>query len=243
MDFLLGWMLNMPLWLAILIFTLIMTFAINLVHKFTTNQTEMRSVRGRLKKLQAEMKKQRDNPKKLQKLNAEAMQLNGTYMKMSMRPLLFTFIPLIILFGWMNAHLALAPLAAGEDVTLTAIMDLPAVVTIDVPDELTIQGNNTKETIEKQVSWSVSGNSSGAYDVTLRTDNGDEAVVPFIVNEIPKSRASKLDKPFKSATVGYVKSKPFGDFQLFGYTPGWLFTYMLFSFAFNFVVRKLLNIA
>ena len=44
----------------------------------------------------------KDNPEKMTQVNKQLMEKNLTYMKHSMKPMLFTFIPIIVIFGWMR---------------------------------------------------------------------------------------------------------------------------------------------
>jgi uncharacterized membrane protein (DUF106 family) len=53
-------------------------------------------------------------------LQKEMMELNMEMMKQSFKSMLYTFIPLIILFTWMSANIAYEPINPGEEFTVTA---------------------------------------------------------------------------------------------------------------------------
>ena len=54
------------------------------------------------KSLQKDMRALKDNPSKLMELNKLAMQKNMEYMRHSMKPTLYTLLPLLLIFGWLR---------------------------------------------------------------------------------------------------------------------------------------------
>ena len=102
-----------PFW-AIFIISLILTLLVTVIYKYATNQKRMKQLKDELKKLQKDMKSLKDNPKKMMKKQKELMSKNMEYMKHSFRATIFTIIPVIIVFGWLNANLAYDPLIADE---------------------------------------------------------------------------------------------------------------------------------
>jgi len=88
---------------AVILVSVLLTLMINLFYKFFTDQHLMKALKKELKELQKEMKTLRDNPEKFMKIQKKAMAKNLEYMKLSMKPTLITFIPLIIVFGWLRA--------------------------------------------------------------------------------------------------------------------------------------------
>lgn len=111
LDPVLGWILYLDPALGILIISLLVSVIINLSIKFLTNQSLMRELKDEMKELQKQMKSLKNNPNKLSKANSRFMETNMKYMSHSMRPTLFTFLPIIVVFGWLNSHIAYYPLA------------------------------------------------------------------------------------------------------------------------------------
>jgi uncharacterized membrane protein (DUF106 family) len=62
----------------------------------------MHEIKAKQKALQEEMKKHKDNPTKLMELQKEMFSHMGATMKHSMKPMLITFIPLMLLFPVMR---------------------------------------------------------------------------------------------------------------------------------------------
>ncbi len=87
---------------GIILISLILTILINLFYKLFTDQELMKSLKKELKELQAEMKELKDHPSEFLRVQKKAMEKNLAYMKHSMKPTLITFLPLIIIFGWLR---------------------------------------------------------------------------------------------------------------------------------------------
>jgi len=98
---------------GVVIISLLLTLMINIFYKLFTDQELMKNLKKELKDLQKEMKTLKDNPDKFMKKQKEAMSKNLEYMKHSMKPTLITFVPLILIFGWLRERFA----DAGDIIT------------------------------------------------------------------------------------------------------------------------------
>jgi uncharacterized membrane protein (DUF106 family) len=93
---LLNWNLTWGMIIIILIIALFMT----LVQKYATDQKTLKELKEEQKELQKEMKKFKDHPEKMMELQKKQFEFIPKMMKMSMRPLIYTGIPLILFFRW-----------------------------------------------------------------------------------------------------------------------------------------------
>jgi uncharacterized membrane protein (DUF106 family) len=87
--------------LGLIISSIVVTFISTIAHKYLTDQTHLKNQKSRQKELQKELKGCKD-PKKLGELNSELLKITGTMFRSSMKPLLFTFIPFILIFLWLR---------------------------------------------------------------------------------------------------------------------------------------------
>lgn len=99
-----GPVMNLPDPLNLLIISFILTGIITLAYKYLTDQTKMKELKTEMKDMQKKMKEMKDQPGKMMEMQKEAMKRNMEYMKHSMKPTLFTFIPIIIIFGWLRNY-------------------------------------------------------------------------------------------------------------------------------------------
>ena len=101
LDPTIGSLLTWNLGIGMLIVMLILSFAMTIIQKYTTNQEELKSIRKQQKEIQKEMKKlQKENPKKAMALQKESMPLMGKQMKLGMRSIVYTGIPIVLLYRW-----------------------------------------------------------------------------------------------------------------------------------------------
>jgi uncharacterized membrane protein (DUF106 family) len=240
----LGPLLGLPPFWTILIITLFITLLVTVVYKYTTNQKEMKQIKDDLKKYQKEMKEQKD-PTKMMAIQKQALDLNMKYMMSSFKSTLYTFIPIIIIFAWLNTHIAYYPLLPNQEFNVTAQFAEGAAgnITLSSMPELKIN-TPTQEIADKKAEWKVSGD-PGEYKLTIdyNSEKHDANIViteqrKYVLPETPVKN-SKL----KMIVIGNKKVQPFGDsFNLFGWYPGWLATYIILSIALSSLFRKLMKV-
>src|SRR3989338_1531895 len=107
-------LLNRSPLFVILFFVFIISFVIVFVYKYATNQEEMGRLKGQQKEFQKKLKELRDKPEEMMKVQKEAMKVNMDYMKHSFKATLITLLPILLIFGWMTAHLAFEQIYPGE---------------------------------------------------------------------------------------------------------------------------------
>ncbi len=90
-----------PRW-ALVVISLVITALSTLAYKVLTNQSEMKVLKEEMNNLRKKMKESKDNPDKMSAINQQMMERNLKYMRHSMRPMLFTFIPIILIFSWLK---------------------------------------------------------------------------------------------------------------------------------------------
>ena len=123
----------------------------------------MKQLRDEMKSYQKQMKELRNNPQKMMEVQKLAMQSNMKYMMHSMRSTLVTFIPIILIFGWMNAHFAYEPIHANQEfnVSLNFLDNSVGEVTLSSPEDIAINGDALKKIENNQVSYNLASKKEG----------------------------------------------------------------------------------
>ncbi|MCG2718483.1 MAG: EMC3/TMCO1 family protein [Nanoarchaeota archaeon] len=103
-NFVLGPIMNLPNPLNLFGISFILTGAITFAYKYLTDQNKMKELKTEMKDMQKKMKEHKDQPDKVMSMQKAAMKKNMEYMKHSMKPTLFTFVPIIIVFSWLRGH-------------------------------------------------------------------------------------------------------------------------------------------
>jgi len=241
----LGLALQLPSFWAILVISAFITILVTVVYKYTTNQREMKQIKGDLKKYQKEMRETKDT-KKLMEIQKKALDLNMTYMKSSFKSTLYTFIPIIIIFAWLNMHIAFEPILPNTEFTVMAQFGEGAKgnITLSATPELQMINGATQEINNSIAIWKLKGD-AGEYKLTVDYNTEEYTHIVLITSEKTYSIPQKLikDSKLKTITNGNKAIQPFGaNFNIFGWHPGWLATYILLSIGLSAGFRKLLDV-
>ncbi len=230
-----------PLW-AILIISFAVSLLITVVYKFVTDQNLMKQLKDEMKALQKEMKELKNEPQKAMEVQKKAMDRNFKYMGHSLKPTLITFIPIIIIFGWLNGHMGYHPIMPGQEFTtiLTTQEGITATITLDAPG-MAVLSDNPKELLDGKARWTLKADEPGEYtilyevsgktytkEVIIKKENGYAPPVTKIKDTLVKEIEVEHEKLIVM--------------DLFGWKLGWLGMYIIFSLIFSIALRKVLNV-
>ena len=112
-------LLKMNSLLAIGIISFLIAIVITVIYKYVTDQDLMKRLKTEMKEFQKQTKELKAHPEKAMAVQKKAMETNMKYMMHSMKPTLFTMLPIILIFGWLNAHMAYHPLLPCREFTAT----------------------------------------------------------------------------------------------------------------------------
>ena len=170
--------------LGILLVSLVLSFIVVLVYKYFTNQVEMKRLKEQQKEYQQKFKELKDKPDEVMKLQKEAMGKNFEYMKHSLKATLITMLPIILVFGWMNAHLAYEPIYPGEIYSLTAQFKEgvagDAELLIDEGSELVSPA--AVQPVNSAVTWKLKS-AEGERTLTVKAGNAEKSKEVLISRE------------------------------------------------------------
>ena len=80
----------------------LITLAMTLVTKYFTDQNKMKELKKIQKACQIKLKDNKGNLEEQKKIQKEMMACSMELMKHSFKPIIFTFIPLILIFWWVR---------------------------------------------------------------------------------------------------------------------------------------------
>jgi uncharacterized membrane protein (DUF106 family) len=242
LDPVLSPLLKLPPLLAIFIISAFISALITFIYKFTTDQELMKSLKEKMKEHQKQMKEERNNPQKVMEIQKKSMEHNMKYMMQSMKSTLFTILPIIIIFGWLNMHMAYYPLMPGEEFSVSAIFrnGVNGNVGLEVPSEIELLNDARQNISDNMATWNLKG-PEGEYIIDIKY--GDETFLKEIKitdeREYEPVEKKVNDDKLKSITVGNEKIV---YINLFGWRIGWLGSYIIFSLVLSTLLRKFLKI-
>jgi uncharacterized membrane protein (DUF106 family) len=242
----------LPYFWIIFIISLLATFLTTIIYKYTTDQKMLKQVKKDMKDMKDQLKKYKNDQKKMMKIQKEMLDKNMIMMKQSFKSMLYTFIPLILVFAWLAATIAYQPILPNSNVTITAVIsnsypgDMNSVNISSMP-QATITRNlgyapaNDKN---KEIQWVMHVGDSGTYTVMVESQTFKQS------KEILVTTGKKFSNPIsiykesqlKEIIVGNEKVRPLQGIpvlQIFG----WLGTYIILSILMSIGLRKLLDVA
>jgi uncharacterized membrane protein (DUF106 family) len=236
-------------WLAILIVSVVITVLSTIAYKYLTDQKKMKALKAEMKEFQKKLKiLSREDPKKALKMQQEMMSKNLELMKHSLKPTLYTLIPIIIIFGWLNAHMAYDPLQPGEafNVTVTFAKETTGDVTLSTlpPLQVSKETPATQNIVERTATWTVRGD-AGDYQLSFKHDDvvvKEEILITTEIGQYAPPLRQFREKPFTKLLISNEKIKPLVGVPLIGGF-GWIGIYILFSLVLSLSLRKIMGLA
>jgi len=101
-----GVLLNLNLTWGMIIIVFMIAIFMTLIQKYATDQKTLKEMKKEQKLLGEEMKKYREHPEKMIELQKKQFESIPRMMKISMRPIIYTAIPLILFFRWFMDYFA-----------------------------------------------------------------------------------------------------------------------------------------
>jgi uncharacterized membrane protein (DUF106 family) len=93
-------MTNPKLWIVVI--AGLVSLFISLVNYFVMDKEKVKKSKDRQKELQKEMKEHKHNPEKVMELQKEMFSGIGENFKHSMKPMLITMLPILVVFYWIK---------------------------------------------------------------------------------------------------------------------------------------------
>lgn len=233
---------KLPVLWAVIILSFIVSLIIILITKYTTDQALMKKLKDDIKEHQKQIKELRNEPAKAMEVQKKAMELNMKYMTHSLKPTLITFVPIILIFGWMSSNFAYESIKPNQEFSVAAFFgkNTNGNVELIVPEEVTIIDDKIKKIENDKAVWSLKGKegehilefvyNGEKQQKSILITNGDKYIEP--IKKIGNS-------PIKSIQINYAPKK---ILNLFGWKLGWLGTYIIFSIIFTMSLRKVMKV-
>jgi len=234
-----------PLYLIVLT-AFCLTLIITIIYKYVSDQKKIKFLRAETKELQQKMRSKeiREDKEQFEKIQKQMSKHTMDMMKQNFKPMFFTILPALLVFGWMSAHLVYLPIIPGLffNVDVYTAPSFTGAVTFH-HDDLFINGGNEKTPVDGKATWSVRGEEEGRYIMAFQA-NEQIFEKPVLITEKQsyENPVQTFDGPITSIEIEQKKLQPFGDFSLFGWKPGWLGTYIMISILLSFIFRKLLKV-
>ena len=242
LNIILSPLFKLPVWLAVILMAFLISLIVILVTKFTTDQALMKKLKEDMKEHQKQVKELKNEPAKAMEMQKKMMESNMKYMSHSLRPTLITFIPIILIFGWMSSNFAFESIKPQQEFQATAFFEKNSDGSAEliVPDEIKIIGSKIQKIENDKTSWTLKG-SEGEHILEFNY-NGEKQQTSVLITNDNKyiNSIKKTEGKIKTIQINYKKLivLPIGYKDWLG----WLGTYIWSSILFTLVLRKIIKV-
>lgn len=232
---------KLPLLWVIIILAFLISLIIILVTKYTTDQSLMKKLKDDIKEYQKQVKELKNEPAKAMEVQKKSMELNIKYMTHSLKPTIITFIPIILIFGWMSSNFAYESIKPQQDFSVTVFFDknVNGNAELIAPQEITIVDSAIKKIENNKATWTLKGNEGEHIFEVAHNNEMQQKSVLITYSEKYIEPTKKYDGAIKIIQIDY---KPKKVLNLFGWKLGWLGTYIIFSIIFTMILRKVMKV-
>ncbi len=223
-----------------LLFLFVVSVVVNLIivlfTKFFSDQNEMKHLKEEMKSLQTQMRNTK-NTQEISKLNKKLLKLNSEYMRHSMKINLYTFLPIILIFGWLTNIYSGLPFEPGTSIDLElTLKNANSNISLEVPSELEVINKTNRSS---HIIYTLRSTEEGTYNLKILPCNSTLTLISSssLINKT-KSRVALNDGCVKSTLIRYRPLK----FNLLGIRMGWIWVYLIFSLFLSSIFRKILKV-
>jgi uncharacterized membrane protein (DUF106 family) len=240
--------------------SLLTAVAMLVVFRRTSDQTKLAAVKRSIHAALFEIRLFNDDLRAVLRAQAEILRHNATYLRLSMVPMLWVIVPLVLVVAQLQFYYGYTPIRPGRPVLVKAALRNGAVATASGGDLASLEASATVRVetpalylpAAGEIVWRIAPEADGAYE--LRVHVGGETQTKTLVVADGVARRSPIrpaasfldqvlypsesplpaDSALSSIAVGYAD----GTVDVFGWGIHWMIVYFALSIAFAFALRK-----
>ena len=228
------------------------------IFRRTSNQQKLVAVKRSIHAGVFEIRLYNDDFRAILRAQREILRDNAKYLWLSVVPMVWVILPLVLVIAQLQFHYGYAPIQPGDRVLLKAQLRGAAAdeVSLDAPDDVRLDTPAVWLPAVREVVWRLEPKRPGRHDLTLRVGQ-QQYVKTFQVggsvvrrspvrleqgwlNQLfyPSEPPLPADGPVAAISLSYVEH----DLPVFGWDLNWMVVYFVLSLAFAFVLKKPLGV-
>jgi uncharacterized membrane protein (DUF106 family) len=253
-DLLLRPLAGLPPLASLTILSLLTAIVMLLVVRRTSNQRALDQVKRRIHAALFEIRLFNDDLGAIFRAQGEMLRHNLTYLRLSFAPMLWMFVPFVLVIAQLQFQYGYDGLAIGRPVLLTAHVRAAGteVPRLEVPAGIRAETDAIWFPAAQDVMWRITPEAAGDYELrlivggqtftkTLHVSSrlarrSPERLEAGFLNEVlyPAEPPLPANAPLTTITIPY----PERDINVFGWHLNWLVVFFALSIVFAFVLRK-----
>jgi uncharacterized membrane protein (DUF106 family) len=228
------------------------------IFRRTSNQQKLAAVKRSIHAGVFEIRLYNDDFFAILRAQREILRDNVRYLWLSVLPMVWVIVPLVLLIAQLQFHYGYAPLQPGTRVLLKVQLrdGPPDAVSLDAPSGVRLDTPAVWLPGAREVVWRLAPKAPGTYDLRLHAGSHeyvkalrvDGGVVrrspvrpePTFLNQLlyPSEPPLPADGPVAAISIGYEER----EISVFGWDVNWMVVYFALSLVFAFALKKPLGV-
>ena len=251
---------SLPSLVGLLIVSLVAAIGMLLVFKKTSNQTKLEAVKRQIHACLFELRMFSDDLPAILRAQGEILRHNLRYLGLSVVPMLWMIVPLLLVIAQLQFHYGYRGLRPGEDFIVKARLKEDArsrpAARLETPPGLEVATPAVWIPTERELAWRLRAREWGDYELKLRLGDQEYAKTAQVSKEVRRRSPERLEpgfwnellypaepplpkeSPVASITVAY----PEADVSVFGWHVNWLVAFFVLSVAIAFALRRRMGV-
>lgn len=250
---------NLPAWIGLAVISTAAAVFMLIIFKATSNQKRLAKTKRLIHASILEIRLFNEQPPLVLAAQADVLRNSARYMGLTLVPLLWMAVPLLLLMAQLQAYYGYRGLDVGEStivkVKLADASALDTPLTLEVDDGLEVQTAQLAIPALREADWRIRARSSGEHMLRLRV--GSEVLTKTVrVSIEPGRRSVKRPGPGIAQQILYPTERPLprGDvnaieiryapteLSLLGWEVHWVIAFFILTLAAALVLRRPLRV-
>ena len=257
-DVLLGPLMGLPPLVSLLLVSLVTAAAMLVVVARTSNQRAMIETKRGIHAALFEIRLYGDQPGLMLRAFGEVLVRNGRYLLLSLVPLAWMSVPLVLVIAQLQAFYGYAGLQPGAQALITVQLITDAgsaaasALVLEAPAAVGLETGAVRLAGSSEVVWRIRPRSEGAYVLTFR-EGGTAVTKSLLVSPAPGRRSpmsvaagladqalypSEAPLPAGSRIASIAVAYPEPGIAVFGWRMHWMIVYGVLSLACAFMLAR-----
>jgi uncharacterized membrane protein (DUF106 family) len=257
---------ELPPIVGVILMSLVTAMGMLLVFRYASDQDKLAQVKNRIHACIFEIRLFNDDLGAIMRAQMEILRHNLTYLRLTIKPMLWMIVPIVLLIAQLQFHYGYRGLTPGDSAVVSVTFgegpsitgnggDKPA-TSLVAPSGLVVETPAVWVPSLKELSWRIGAERRGVYELEVVAD-GETYAKSVVVSDVVRRRSpSRLESGFLnqllypaedplpkdgsivSIEVGYREN----EIPVFGYRLHWLIVFFILSVVFAFSLKSFFGV-
>jgi uncharacterized membrane protein (DUF106 family) len=263
-DVLLYPLLGLSAFLGVAIVSLITAVGMLLIFRYGSDQDKMAAVKSRIHGCIFEIRLFNDDLRAIVRAQLEILRHNASYIKLTLKPMLYMIVPIVLLIAQLQFHYGYSGLEPGQSAVLKVALNdanegsvSKPVMRVDSPSGLRVETSGVWVPSLREMAWRIGAVEAGEHEIQISVDGKEYAKSVLVAHDLERRSPIRLepgffnqllypaedplpgDSPIRSIEVVYPEAEVdvLGWFKLH-----WLIVFFVLSIVFAFSLKSFFGV-